>query len=31
VIEGAGHQVDLDAPEESAAAIEGFLECHRGG
>ena len=30
VIEGAGHQVDLDAPEESAAAIEGFLECHRG-
>ena len=27
VIEGAGHQVDLDAPEESAAAIEGFLEC----
>ena len=26
VIESAGHQADLDAPEESAAAIEAFLE-----
>ena len=26
VIEGAGHQVDLDAPEESAAAVDAFLE-----
>lgn len=25
VIEGASHQVDLDAPEESAAAIDAFL------
>ena len=26
VIEGAGHQLDLDAPEAAAAAIDAFLE-----
>ena len=26
VIEGAGHQADLDAPEDLAAVIEGFLK-----